>query len=82
MRARMAVEEIDWRAREDTRTLAEAIEIRGDKERYAMAVKAANLMVAQKDDEAGAMRKVAGKSVKNDSMKGLNETLKKTVSSL
>ena len=57
----MSSEEMKWRARSDARTLAEAEDIKADKQRYARAVQSANELYAERQKELKSMRKVATK---------------------
>lgn len=50
-----------WREESDARTLAEAQEIMADKKRLAAATKRAQTLAQEKQKEASAMKKVAGK---------------------
>ena len=54
-------EEMKWQARSDARTLAEAEDIKADKQRYARAVQSANELYAERQKELKSMRKVATK---------------------
>ena len=54
-------EEMKWWARSDARTLAEAEDIKADKQRYARAVQSANELYAERQKELKSMRKVATK---------------------
>jgi hypothetical protein len=57
-----ALSDAEWQAKDDARTLAEAEEIKMDKERLERAKVAANKILEEKKEEAKAMAKVARKS--------------------
>ena len=57
----MSAEEMKWRARSDARTLAEAEDIKADKQRYARAVQSANELYDERQKELKSMKKVATK---------------------
>jgi hypothetical protein len=57
-----ALSDAEWQAKDDARTLAEAEEIKMDKERLERAKAAANKILEEKREEAKAMAKVARKS--------------------
>ena len=54
-------EEMKWRARSDARTLAEAEDIKADKQRYARAVQSSNELYSERQKKLKSMRKVATK---------------------
>ena len=54
-------EDLKWRARSDARTLAEAEDIKADKQRYARAVQSANELYDERQKELKSMKKVATK---------------------
>lgn len=56
-----ALSDRDWRAKDDARTLAEAEVIKQDKDRLIAAQDAAKRMAEEKNEEARAMKKVAGR---------------------
>ena len=53
-------EEAKWRRRSDARTLAEAEQIKGDKERYKGSIQGAREIAQERLDEAKSICKVAG----------------------
>lgn len=58
-----SAEDLKWRARSDARTLAEAEEIKADRQRMALAQKEAKSMVEERQSELKNMSKVAGKQI-------------------
>lgn len=56
----VSAEDLKWRARSDARTLAEAEEIKADRQRMALAQKEARNMVEEKQSELRGISKVAG----------------------
>ena len=55
----MSAEDLKWRARSDARTLAEAEEIKADKQRYGRAVASANELYAEEVKRVNGMKKIA-----------------------
>jgi len=51
--------EKDWEAEGDAYSLAQGVEIRKDKKRFERAVKAANKLAKEREDEAESMKAIA-----------------------
>ena len=58
-----AAEEQDWRARDDARTLAEAITIQNDKGRNRRAISKAKIIAKEEEKRLSGIRTVAKKKV-------------------
>jgi len=65
----ISTEQRKWRAQDDARTLAEAAVIKVDKVRLTAAVKEAKVMAKDQKEQATALSKVAGYSVRKTGKK-------------
>lgn len=69
------MEDLDWKRRSDARTLAEAEEIKADKERYRGAIKGAKQIAKEELQRFNGLSKVAGVKLPKDNFEESDNTV-------